>query len=106
MHESVAAYGYPSLFILSFLASTLIPLGSEWLLVTLLLQRFDPVTTVAVATAAAVGVGLKVAVAVEVAVGVCVGVGDGGNGVGASVGMAFGGRGTTVRSQMPSSVEA
>jgi len=39
MHEFLAQHGYPALFLLSFLASTLIPLGSEWLLVTLLLNR-------------------------------------------------------------------
>jgi membrane protein YqaA with SNARE-associated domain len=50
MHESLAAYGYPALFTLSFLASTLIPLGSEWLLVAMLMQRHDPLVTVTVAT--------------------------------------------------------
>jgi membrane protein YqaA with SNARE-associated domain len=51
MHEALAHYGYPALFLVSFLASTLIPLGSEWLLVTLVLQKHDPLATVAVATA-------------------------------------------------------
>jgi membrane protein YqaA with SNARE-associated domain len=51
MHEFLAQHGYPALFLLSFLASTLIPLGSEWLLVTLLLQRHDPVAAVLVASA-------------------------------------------------------
>lgn len=50
MHETLAAYGYPALFALSFLASTLLPLGSEWLLVAMLIQRHDPLTAVAVAT--------------------------------------------------------
>ena len=50
MHETLAAYGYPALFLLSFLAATLIPLGSEWLLVAMLVQRHDPVATVVVAT--------------------------------------------------------
>lgn len=50
MHETLAAYGYPALFVLSFLASTLLPLGSEWLLVAMLIQRHDPLATVTVAT--------------------------------------------------------
>ena len=50
MQELLLQYGYPALFGLSFLASTLIPLGSEWLLVTMLLQHRDPVTSVAVAS--------------------------------------------------------
>src|SRR5512145_1244815 len=50
MHESLAVYGYPALFLVSFLASTLLPLGSEWLLVALLLQRNDPLAAAAVAT--------------------------------------------------------
>jgi len=50
MHEVLTSYGYPSLFFLSFLASTLLPLGSEWLLAAMLLQRHDPVAVVLVAT--------------------------------------------------------
>lgn len=50
MHETLAAYGYPALFALSFLASTLIPLGSEWLLIAMLIQGYDPLATVTVAT--------------------------------------------------------
>lgn len=42
--------GYPALLLLSFLASTLLPLGSEWLLVLMLVKGYDPLTTVAVAT--------------------------------------------------------
>ncbi len=42
--------GYPALFCLSFLASTIVPLGSEWLLIAMILKGFDPLTTVAVAT--------------------------------------------------------
>lgn len=42
--------GYPALFLLSLLASTLVPLGSEWLLAVLLVNGFDPFTVVAVAT--------------------------------------------------------
>lgn len=43
-----SAYG--SLFLLSFLASTVIPLGSEWLLVALLSEHYSPFLTVSVAT--------------------------------------------------------
>lgn len=50
MHEILTGYGLPALFIVSFLASTILPLGSEWLLVTLLLQGSDPYTTVSIAT--------------------------------------------------------
>lgn len=50
MHDFLAGHGYPALFLLSFLASTLIPLGSEWLLVTLLLKGRDPVGAVALAS--------------------------------------------------------
>ena len=42
--------GYPALFLLSFLASTLVPLGSEWLLAILLANNFDPTIVVPVAT--------------------------------------------------------
>lgn len=51
MHDVIATYSYPALFLLSFLAATLLPLGSEWLLIAMLVQRHDPVATVAVATA-------------------------------------------------------
>ena len=51
MHDWLTSYGLLSLFLLSFLASTLIPLGSEWLLVAMILARHDPVQVVAVATA-------------------------------------------------------
>lgn len=50
MQEFLVANGYPALFILSFLASTLIPLGSEWLLVTLIMQGLAPVPVVLVAS--------------------------------------------------------
>jgi membrane protein YqaA with SNARE-associated domain len=43
--------GYPALFLLSFAASTLLPLGSEWLLVALILKGFSLPATVATATA-------------------------------------------------------
>lgn len=50
MQEFLVANGYPALFFLSFLASTLIPLGSEWLLVTLVVQGFAPLPVVLVAS--------------------------------------------------------
>ena len=50
MHDLLVNHGLPSLFLLSFLASTLLPLGSEWLLVLLLANRTDPVAAVATAT--------------------------------------------------------
>ena len=50
MSEFLTEYGLWSLFFISFCASTLLPLGSEWLLVALLLQGRDPVATVAIAT--------------------------------------------------------
>ena len=51
MHEWLVNYGFYSLFLLSFLAATVIPLGSEWLLVAMLLSRSEPLAAVAVATA-------------------------------------------------------
>lgn len=50
MPELLTEYGLLSLFLISFCASTLLPLGSEWLLVALLLQGSNPITTVIVAT--------------------------------------------------------
>ena len=50
-HDWLSNPGYPALFTVSFMASTLLPLGSEWLLVMMLVNRFDPLTSVAVATA-------------------------------------------------------
>lgn len=50
MPELLTEYGLLSLFLLSFCASTLLPLGSEWLLVALLLGGSDPSHTVLVAT--------------------------------------------------------
>ena len=52
MQEWLVNYGYYSLFLLSFLAATLVPIGSEWLLVTMLLSATsEPVAAVVVATA-------------------------------------------------------
>lgn len=50
MQDFLLANGYPALFLLSFLASTLIPLGSEWLLVTLLAHDFAPLPVVLTAS--------------------------------------------------------
>ena len=50
MSEFLTTYGLWSLFFISFCASTLLPLGSEWLLVALLLQGSNPFATVVVAT--------------------------------------------------------
>ena len=51
MEEAVVALGLPALFLLAFLAATVAPLGSEWLLVALLLRGAEPVATVPTATA-------------------------------------------------------
>lgn len=43
--------GFGALFILSFAAATLLPLGSEWLLILMLTKGFSPITSLIVATA-------------------------------------------------------
>ncbi len=50
MENFFLEHGLPALFFLSFLAATLLPLGSEWLLLTLVLQGLPPMQVVAVAT--------------------------------------------------------
>ncbi len=50
METWLIEHGYPALFLLSFLAATLVPLGSEWLLAVLLVNGFDPTIVVPVAT--------------------------------------------------------
>ena len=50
MHDFLMGHGLPALFLLSFLASTLVPIGSEWLLAVLLLQGTDPAAAVTTAT--------------------------------------------------------
>lgn len=50
MPELLLEHGLLSLFLLSFCASTLLPLGSEWLLVSLLLEGINPLQAVSVAT--------------------------------------------------------
>ena len=51
LHDWLNQPGYASLFFMSLLASTLLPLGSEWLLVMMLAGGYDPLSSVAVATA-------------------------------------------------------
>lgn len=51
MEAFIFDLGYPGLFVLGFLAATILPLGSEWLLAALLLAGFDPAICVSVATA-------------------------------------------------------
>jgi membrane protein YqaA with SNARE-associated domain len=51
VHDWLNQPGYATLFTVSFLASTLLPLGSEWLLVMMLASGYEPFPTVAVATA-------------------------------------------------------
>ena len=43
--------GYSALFIVSLLASSLVPIGSEWLLVLMLMKGYPALTTITVATA-------------------------------------------------------
>lgn len=50
MEEQIVAWGLPALFLLSFLAATVAPVGSEWLLAVLLLKGGDAVPAVAVAS--------------------------------------------------------
>jgi membrane protein YqaA with SNARE-associated domain len=51
VHDWLNQPGYVTLFTVSFLASTLLPLGSEWLLVMMLVSGYEPFSTVVVATA-------------------------------------------------------
>ena len=50
MLEQLSVYGYPGLFLASFLAATILPLSSEVVLSVLLLNNLDPGLLVAVAT--------------------------------------------------------
>jgi membrane protein YqaA with SNARE-associated domain len=47
----ITDYPWLALFILSFLAATVLPLGSEWLLVVLLIDGLNPTGLVSLATA-------------------------------------------------------
>mgnify|MGYP001825243898 CR=1 FL=1 len=51
MDALIAEHAWLALFVLSFLAATLIPLGSEWLLVLLLVDGQSPLPLIALATA-------------------------------------------------------
>lgn len=51
LHDWLNQPGYVALFLMSLLASTLLPLGSEWLLIMMLVNGYDPFSTVATATA-------------------------------------------------------
>ena len=50
MENLLLDHGLPALLLLSLLAATLLPLGSEWLLVALILQGLPSTQVVAVAT--------------------------------------------------------
>jgi membrane protein YqaA with SNARE-associated domain len=50
MEQFLVSHGYVALFVLSFFAATIIPVGSEWLLVAMLLNHSDPFAAIAVAT--------------------------------------------------------
>jgi len=50
MEEILIEHGYLALFVLSFLASTIIPLGSEWLLAALIVRGYDPAVAIGMAT--------------------------------------------------------
>jgi len=49
MEEMLVNHGLPALFLLSFLAATVLPLGSEWLTAALVLKAVDPAAAVATA---------------------------------------------------------
>lgn len=51
MSDLITSHAYLTLFLLSFLASTIVPVGSEWLLAALVVGGYDPASCVAVATA-------------------------------------------------------
>jgi membrane protein YqaA with SNARE-associated domain len=50
MEQFLLNNGLPALFLLSFLAATVLPLGSEWLLVALIINHSDPGSVVMIAT--------------------------------------------------------
>ena len=51
METLLINHGFTALFILSFLAATVIPLGSEWLLIALIIKSFNAEQAVFIATA-------------------------------------------------------
>jgi len=42
LHLFFTSPGYPVLFLLSFLAATVLPIGSEWLLIVMVIKGFSP----------------------------------------------------------------
>ena len=50
METYLTDWGLPALLIVSFLAATVLPVASEWLLVALVVQAVDPGTAVGIAT--------------------------------------------------------
>ena len=50
MENFLLQYGLLALFLFSFLAATLLPMGSEWLLLSLILQGVSPTQALVVAT--------------------------------------------------------
>ena len=51
METVLVEWGLPALFCISFLAATVLPIASEWLLAAIVVQPVDMTQTVAVATA-------------------------------------------------------
>ncbi len=51
MEALLIDHGFPALFFLSFLAATVLPIGSEWLLIALIVKSFDVEQAVFIATA-------------------------------------------------------
>nr|MDJ0988998.1 VTT domain-containing protein [Desulfobacterales bacterium] len=50
MEALLVEWGLPALLVTSFLAATVLPIASEWLLVALVVQTADPGTVVGIAT--------------------------------------------------------
>ena len=48
--EQIIVYGLPALFFISLLASSILPLGSEWLLAAIVIQQHEIVPAVMIAT--------------------------------------------------------
>lgn len=51
LHDWFNQPGYVALFMMSFLASTLVPIGSEWLLVLMMVKGYPTQATILTATA-------------------------------------------------------
>jgi membrane protein YqaA with SNARE-associated domain len=50
LHDILSNYGYPGLFLASFLASTILPFGSEGIVVLLVYEKFNILAVVMVAS--------------------------------------------------------